>query len=127
MGLLKEFKEFAVKGNALDMAVGIIIGAAFTKIVNSIVQDIIMPPLGMLIGGVDFKNLQLVIQHAAAGDPNATPPVKEVPEIAIRYGNFLNVVIEFLIVAFAVFIMLKVMNKILSARLPGGIPGVGSK
>ena len=127
MGLIKEFKEFAVKGNALDMAVGIIIGAAFTKIVNSIVQDIIMPPLGMLIGGVDFKNLQVVIQHAVAGDPNATPPVKDVPEIAVRYGNFLNVVIEFLIVAFAVFMMLKVMNKVLSARLPGSIPGSGSK
>jgi large conductance mechanosensitive channel len=121
MGLLKEFKEFAVKGNALDMAVGIIVGAAFTKIVNSIVQDIIMPPLGVAIGGVDFKNLQLVIQSA---DPAATPPV---PEVAIRYGNFLNVVIEFLIVAFAVFIMLKVMNKVLNARLPGGIPGVGNK
>ena len=127
MGLLKEFKEFAVKGNALDMAVGIIIGAAFTKIVNSIVQDIIMPPLGMVIGGVDSKNLQVVIQHAAPGDPNATPPMKDVPEIAIRYGNFLNVLIEFLIVAFAVFVMLKVMNKILSARLPGGIPFSGNK
>lgn len=126
MGFVQELKDFAAKGNAVDMAVGILVGTAFTKIVNSIVQDIIMPPLGMLIGGVDFKNLQVVIQHAVAGDPNATPPVKDVPEIAIRYGNFLNVVIEFLIVAFAVFMMLKIMNKVLSARLPG-VPGAGSK
>jgi len=119
MGLLKEFKEFAVKGNALDMAVGIIIGAAFTKIVNSIVQDILMPPLGFAIGGVDFKNLQFVIQQA---DAAATPPLAEV---AIRYGNFLNTVIEFLIVAFSVFIMLKVMNKVLAARLPTNLPGMG--
>lgn len=126
MGFIQELKDFAAKGNAVDMAVGILVGTAFTKIVNSIVQDIIMPPLGMLIGGVDFKNLQVVIQHAVAGDPNATPPVKDVPEIAIRYGNFLNVVIEFLIVAFAVFMMLKIMNKVLSARLPG-IPGAGGR
>jgi large conductance mechanosensitive channel len=120
MGILQEFREFAIKGNAIDMAVGIVIGAAFTKIVNSIVTDLLMPPLGLLIGGVEFKDLQLVLQDA---DPSATPPVAQV---AIRYGNFLDTVIQFLIVAIAVFTLVKVMNKVLSAR-GSFIPGLGKK
>ncbi len=110
MGIVQEFKEFAVKGNAVDMAVGIIIGAAFNNIVQSLVNDVLMPPLGMLIGGVDFKNLMLVIQKA---DAAATPPVAEV---AIKYGLFINQVINFLIIAWVVFIMVKMMNKLIAKR-----------
>lgn len=111
MSFISEFKEFAVKGNAMDMAVGIIIGAAFNKIVNSIVSDIIMPPIGMVIGGVDFKNLQLTLKEAstsAAGEA--------LPAVAIRYGTFLNTVIEFLIVALSVFVVIKFMNRLMRKR-----------
>jgi large conductance mechanosensitive channel len=111
MGILKEFKEFAVKGNAIDMAVGIILGAAFGKVVNSIVADLIMPPIGMLIGGVDFKNLQVILkqgQLAADG--------KMAGEVAIRYGMFINTAIEFLIVALSVFFVIKVMNRLIRKR-----------
>jgi len=111
MGFVQEFKQFAVKGNAMDMAVGIIIGAAFNKVVTSIVQDMIMPPIGMMLGRVDFRNLQIVLKAAAldaAGNP--------VPPVAIRYGAFLNTVIEFLIVAMSVFIMVKFMNKLIRKR-----------
>ena len=112
MGIIQEFKEFAVKGNALDMAVGIIIGAAFNNIVQSLVNDVLMPPLGMVIGGVDFKNLSIPLQKA---DATVTPAVAEV---AIKYGMFINQVINFLIVAFVVFIMVKAMNKVLKKRDP---------
>lgn len=110
MGLIQEFKEFAVKGNAMDMAVGIIIGAAFSKIVTSMVNDLIMPPIGLLIGGVDFKDLKLVLKSEIT---EATPPV---PEVAIRYGNFFNLVIEFAIIAFSVFMVVKVMNRLINLR-----------
>jgi large conductance mechanosensitive channel len=120
MGILQEFREFAIKGNAIDMAVGIVIGAAFTKIVNSIVTDLLMPPLGLLIGGVEFKDLQIVLQ---AADEAATPPVALV---AIRYGSFLDTVIQFLIVAVAVFTLVKVMNRVLTTR-GSFIPGLGKK
>lgn len=110
MGLLQEFKEFAVKGNALDMAVGIIIGASFNSIVQSLVNDVFMPPLGMAIGKVDFKELKLVLQ---AADATVTPPVAEV---AVRYGMFINTVINFLIVAFVVFIMVKFLNTLVKKR-----------
>lgn len=104
--ILEEFKQFAVKGNAVDMAVGIILGAAFTKVVNSIVNDLIMPPLGLIIGGVDFSNLELVLKPAAG----------EAAAVSIRYGLFVTNVIEFLIVAWAVFVVVKIMNKIIAAR-----------
>jgi large conductance mechanosensitive channel len=116
MGFVSEFKEFAVKGNAMDMAVGIIIGAAFTKIVNSIVSDIIMPPIGMVIGGVDFKNLGIVLKEAstsAAGE--------QLPAVAIRYGAFLNTVIEFVIVALSIFVVIKFMNRMLRKREAGTV------
>ena len=116
MGFLQEFREFAVKGNAMDMAVGLILGAAFNKIVNSIVNDLIMPPIGMAIGGVDFKDLALVLKDATTG-----PAGEEVPAVAIRYGMFFNTLIEFLIVAFSVFMVVKVMNRILKFRVP--LPG----
>src|SRR5512136_2700688 len=97
MGMLKEFKEFAMKGNVLDLAVGIIIGAAFGKIVTSLVNDVIMPPIGMLLGGADFSSFAITLREAA---PNA-------PEVALRYGAFLNTVIDFVIVAFAIFLIIK--------------------
>jgi large conductance mechanosensitive channel len=100
MGMMKEFKEFAMKGNVIDMAVGIIIGAAFGKIVTSIVTDIIMPPIGMLVGGVDFKDLKFVIQEA----------VGVTPAVSINYGNFIQVTFDFLIVAFSIFMVIKLMN-----------------
>jgi len=111
MGLLKEFREFAVKGNAVDMAVGIIIGAAFSKVVSSLVNDVIMPPLGMLLGGVDFQDLQLVLKPAGTSATGA--PVEAV---AIRYGQFLNTVIDFLIVAFAIFLVIRFMNRLIRGR-----------
>lgn len=113
MGLLSEFKEFAVKGNALDMAVGIIIGAAFNKIVSSLVNDVIMPPIGMLLGGVDFKNLQLTLKEATT---SATGEV--VPAVAIRYGLFINTVIDFLIVAFTIFMVIRTINRLTNLRKP---------
>jgi len=111
MGFWKEFKEFAVKGNAVDMAVGIVIGAAFTKIVNSLVNDIIMPALGMLIGRVDFKNLQVVLREAYTTDTG-----QEMAAVAIRYGMLVNTVIEFLIVALAIFVVIKIMNRVIQGR-----------
>ncbi len=110
MGFLQEFREFALKGNALDMAVGLVLGAAFNKIVNSIVNDILMPPLGFAIGGVDFKFLAITLREATAVDG------KEVPPVEIRIGMFLNTVIEFLIVAFSVFMVVKVMNRLIAKR-----------
>jgi large conductance mechanosensitive channel len=100
MKLVDEFKAFAMKGNVVDMAVGIIIGAAFGKIVSSIVNDIIMPPLGLLIGGVNFTDLKLVLKAATATGPAVT----------WNYGNFLQVTFDFLIVAIAVFMVIKAMN-----------------
>ncbi|RYY03874.1 MAG: large-conductance mechanosensitive channel protein MscL [Gammaproteobacteria bacterium] len=102
MSILKEFKEFAVKGNVIDLAVGIIIGAAFGKIVTSIVADVIMPPIGLLIGGVDFSDLVITLK-AAEG---ATPAV------VISIGKFLQTLIDFTIIAFAIFLLIKVINKV---------------
>ncbi len=102
MTLWKEFKAFAVKGNALDLAVGVIIGAAFGGIVNSLVNDIIMPPIGLFLGRADFRNLKIVLQPGVGTDPNAPGYVAEV---AIRYGAFLNLVIVFIIVAFVVYMI----------------------
>lgn len=103
---LTEFKEFAVKGNALDMAVGVIIGAAFGKIVSSIVDDIIMPPIGWLIGGVDFSNLKITLPAGQIVEGVATQPA------TINYGMFIQNVIDFLIVALCVFLLVKAINKL---------------
>lgn len=100
MGFIKEFKEFAMKGNMIDMAVGIIIGGAFGKVISSLVNDIIMPPLGILIGGVDFKDLAITLKSA----------VGETPAVAIKYGAFANNIIDFLIIAFAIFMAIKAMS-----------------
>ena len=102
MSMMSEFKEFAMRGNVVDMAVGIIIGAAFGKIVSSFVSDVIMPPIGVLIGGVDFTNLAVTIQEASA----------EAEAVTIKYGAFLQTVFDFLIIAFAIFIAIKFMNSL---------------
>ena len=114
MGMLKEFKEFAVRGNVIDMAVGIIIGGAFGKIVSSMVNDIIMPPIGLAMGNVDFSELKYVLQDAtpavaAAGD---TPATEAVAEVAINYGMFINTTLDFIIVAFCIFMMIRTINKL---------------
>ena len=108
MGLLREFKEFAMRGNVLDLAVGIIIGAAFTLIVNSFVNDVIMPPLGVVTGGVDFKDKKIVLKPEERDPADPTKIKKAATEL--RYGNFINAVINFLIVAFAVFLLIKAVN-----------------
>jgi len=100
MQILKEFKEFAIKGNAIDMAVGIVIGAAFGKIVSSLVADIVTPPIGLLLGGVDFSNLAITLKAA----------VGETPAVVLSYGKFIQAVIDFTIVAFAIFMMIKTIN-----------------
>ena len=102
MSIVKEFKDFAIKGNAVDMAVGIIIGASFGKIISSLVNDIIMPPLGLLIGGVDFKNLKIILKAAT---DNA-------PAVSINYGQFINTTIDFLIVASAIFVVVRGISRL---------------
>ena len=105
MSIVQEFKEFAVKGNAIDMAVGIIVGAAFGKIVNSLVNDVIMPPIGVLVGGADFSNLKLVLKAAVA----------DKPEVTLNYGLFVNNLINFLIVGFSIFLVVKGINHLKQA------------
>lgn len=100
MGMLQEFKDFAVKGNAVDMAVGFITGAAFGKIVSSIVDDVVMPPIGVLLGGVDFSDLKLVLKGA----------VGDVPAVTLNWGKFIQTCLDFVIVAFAVFMLVKAIN-----------------
>jgi large conductance mechanosensitive channel len=110
--MLKDFKEFAMKGNVVDMAVGIIIGAAFGTIVKSLVADVIMPPIGLLLGGVDFANLFFVIKQGATAGPYETvAAAKEAGAVTINYGVFINTIISFLIVAFAIFLLIKQLSK----------------
>lgn len=109
MNIIKEFKEFAVKGNVIDLAVGIIIGAAFGKIISSIVSDVIMPPIGMMINGVDFKDLSYIIKEAVVGPDKITIIT---PAVIISYGKFIQTVVDFTIVAFAVFILVRMLNSL---------------
>ena len=101
MSLFKEFRDFAMRGNVVDLAVGVIIGAAFGKIVSSLVANIIMPPLGLLIGGVDFKQFKWVLKPAEG----------DIPAVVMEYGNFIHTIFDFVIVAFAIFMAIKLMNK----------------
>lgn len=100
MSMIKEFKAFAMRGNVVDMAVGIIIGAAFGKIVSSLVNDVIMPPIGMLVGGVDFSHLGVTLREAT----------EAAPAVVLKYGTFVNTVLDFVIVAFAIFLLVRGMN-----------------
>lgn len=108
MGFFKEFKEFANRGNVMDMAIGIILGGAFGKIVTSFVDDIIMPPIGMLLNGVDFKDLKVVLQPETINDLG----VVTIPAITINYGMFVQTIIDFLIIALAIFLVVRSMNKL---------------
>jgi len=105
MGMLSEFKDFAMKGNVVDMAVGVVIGGAFGKIVTSFTNDVLMPPIGILLGGVDFSDLRIPIQDA----------VGETAAVSINYGSFLNVILDFVIIAFAIFLVVKAMNVAMAA------------
>ena len=100
MGMMKEFKQFAMRGNVMDMAIGIVIGAAFGKIVSSLVGDVIMPPIGLLLGGVDFSSLAWTIKEGSEG----------VEPVLLKYGIFINTIIDFIIIAFAIFIVVKGIN-----------------
>jgi len=111
--MLKEFREFAMRGNVVDMAVGIIIGAAFGKIVDSMVKDVIMPPIGVVLGRVDFSNLFLIIKQGAAPGPYLTVDAAlKAGAVTLNYGMFVNNVISFVIVAFAVFLLIRVINRL---------------
>lgn len=112
MGFIKEFKEFALKGNVMDMAVGVIIGGAFGKIVNSLVADIIMPPIGLILGGADFTDMKWVLKPATlneAGEEIAAA-------VTLNYGNFIQISVDFIILALAIFLMIKLMNNLKRKR-----------
>ena len=102
MGMMKEFKDFAITGNVIDMAVGIIIGTAFGKIVSSFVADVIMPPIGVLVGGIDFSKLAFTIQEAS----------ENIPAVVISYGKFIQTAVDFIIIAFAIFMVIKGINSL---------------
>ena len=106
MGFVKEFKEFAMRGNVLDMAIGIVIGGAFGKIVSSFVADLMTPLLGLLVGGVNFSDLKIVLKQAVMQGEEVISP-----EVVLGYGNFIQVIFDFLIIAFAIFMLLKAVNK----------------
>jgi large conductance mechanosensitive channel len=111
MGLAKEFKEFAMKGNVIDMAVGVIIGAAFGKIITSLVEDLVMPPLGFLIGGINFTDLSASLGMDPAGK-----------EVLLKYGNFLQITFQFLIVALVLFMVIRTLNKLKKPAAPPAPP-----
>ncbi len=107
MSMIKEFKEFAMRGNVIDLAVGVVIGGAFGKIVTSLVDQIIMPPIGWLTGGIDFSQMKWVLKPADNSDP-----AHKIAEVAIGYGTFINTLIQFIIIAFAIFLVVKGINKL---------------
>lgn len=106
MGMITEFRDFAMRGNVIDLAVGVVIGAAFGKVVTALVDKVIMPPLGLLIGGVDFSRLGIVLKQASVDAAG-----KEVPAVVLAYGEFINALVQFLIVAFAIFLVVKAINR----------------
>ncbi|MFN2145095.1 MAG: large-conductance mechanosensitive channel protein MscL [Anaerolineales bacterium] len=108
----KEFKEFAMQGNMIDLAVGIIIGAAFSGVVNSLVNDVIMPPIGLLLGGADFADLFLLLKEGATAGPYLTlAAARDAGAVTLNYGMFLNTLINFLVVAWSIFLVIRVMNR----------------
>jgi large conductance mechanosensitive channel len=115
MGMLQEFREFAVKGNAMDLAVGVIIGGAFGKIVDSVVNDLIMPVIGRFTGGLDFSNLFIPLADVPAGTPQTLDAVRKAGIPVFAYGNFITILINFLILAFIVFQMVKMLNRLKNA------------
>lgn len=129
MGLIKEFKEFAMKGNVVDLAVGVIIGGAFGKIITSMVNDIIMPPIGILLGRVDFKELKIVMQKAREFEilEGTKVVITKVPEVTIKYGLFIQNIFEFFIIAFCVFMIIKTMNRMTEKKEAAPAPNELSK
>lgn len=117
MGMMKEFKEFAMRGNVLDMAVGVVIGGAFGKIVSSVVSDIIMPPIGVLVNGVNFSDLKIILKQASV-DAAGTA----IPEVTLNYGNFIQTIFDFVIIAFSIFMFIKAINKIRKKEEPAPEP-----
>lgn len=117
MGILKEFKEFAIKGNVIDMSVGIVIGAAFGKIVSSFVADIIMPPIGVIVGGVDFSKLAVTLKAAAGNTPAVT----------LNYGNFIQTTVDFTIIAAAIFLVVQFINKLKKSEVATPAPAEPTK
>ena len=121
--MLEEFKKFAMRGNVVDMAVGIIIGAAFGKIVDSLVKDLIMPPIGLLLGKVDFSNLFFVMKEGATAGPyHSVDAAQKAGAVTFNYGMFINTCISFLIVAFAVFVLIRAINRLKAAEPPAAPP-----
>ncbi len=114
MSFLKEFKEFAIRGNVVDMAVGVIIGGAFGKIVTSLIDNVIMPPIGYAMGGTDFKNLKSVIQQEDVAN--------KVAEVSIKYGLFIQEIVNFVVLAFIIFLMIRTINKIRTVEEPPAAP-----
>jgi large conductance mechanosensitive channel len=112
MKIMKEFKDFAMRGNVMDMAIGIILGGAFGNIVSSLVKDVIMPPIGILLGGVDFSSLSVTLKDAKP----AVDGVEAVEAVTLGYGMFINTIIDFLIVAFSIFMAIKMMNAAIRKR-----------
>ena len=112
MGMLKEFKEFATKGNVMDLAVGVIIGAAFGKIVDSLVKDIVMPLIGAVIGDIDFSNMYVVLGSIPAGVANNLADLQKAGVPVLAYGNFITIALNFVILAFVIFMMVKQMNRL---------------
>ncbi len=119
-GIISEFKEFIARGNVVDMAVGIIMGGAFTPIVNSLVNDIVMPGIGLVVGKMNFSDLKIVLQQGAAADEAAG--IEEITEVAVAYGNFIQVILNFIIVAFCVFMLIKGINKLKRKEEPAPEP-----
>jgi large conductance mechanosensitive channel len=107
VGMVSEFKEFAMRGNVIDLAVGVVIGGAFGKIVSALVDKVIMPPIGLIIGGVDFSKLAVTLKEASVDAAGA-----DVPAVVLAYGEFINSIIQFTIIAFAIFIVVKIINKL---------------
>ncbi len=122
--MLKEFRDFAMRGNVVDLAVGVIIGAAFGTIVSSLVDDVIMPPIGLMLAGIDFSTLKIVLQQAtpAVGVEGGPAYVAAKPEVAINYGKFINALIKFIIVAWVLFLIIKGMNSMKKAEAAAPAP-----
>lgn len=117
MGFIKEFRDFAVRGNVVDLAVGFILGGAFNAIVNSLVKDVMMPPLGWVIGGVDFSDKKIILQEAREAvtetvNGQVVVAAKALPEVSVNYGQFINAIIQFVIMALALFLLVKAINQL---------------
>lgn len=114
MSILKEFKEFAVQGNAIDMAVGIVIGAAFGKIISSLVGDVIMPPIGYALGGINFSDLGVILKDAVAAVPAVgdTPAIAAKPAVVLAYGKFIQAIVDFTVIAFTIFMCIRGLNSL---------------